>query len=211
MRHNNRRVKKFNNQRCYYSHVTDQIFTETVLNTFNETTKQNLGTLENFDSLLEARVYSTLKTFEKTTNGCNSTIKVHVTRQVSIEVKPSTMLFPAIIYKADFRVDLIDATDMLKILPIFIEAKGLETPEYRLKMKFLEYYDLETFLSITQVTDTRNPNSVVSSILLTDLPEFCITLIETFFDLRKQCPKITEIGNEIIAMIIDKASNADNN
>lgn len=211
MKRNYHKVHKFGNQISYYSHVTGQIFTHAVLSTFDESIVKNLGTLEKFDSLLEARVYSMLKTFQDVTNSSKTNIKVFITRQVPITVKPATLMFSEVVYKADFQLDLVDTTDRISPLTSFIEAKGIETPEYRLKMKFLEYYNPEIFMAILQVTDGRKPESITPSISVKELPEFCIKFVEMYFNLRAVAPGSFSDIEEAIAGIMATIVKTDNN
>ena len=211
MSHKYHKISKFSNQHCYYCHVTGQIFTEVVLNTFSEQTKESFGLLEKFDSLLEARVYAALKIFEAQTNASNLNIKAVITRQFPIEVKPKTTMFNAIIYQADFRFDLVDVKDKISPLTFFIEAKGIETPEYRLKMKFLEYCKPEEFHAILQVTNERKPSSIVPSISLKGLQKLLMKLVWMYFNLRMIPEEQLDNSEQIFDSLLEKIVNSEFN
>lgn len=199
------KYRKFSNQHCYYSNLTGQVFTQVSLSELEKKQAESLGILEKFDSLLEARVYAALKIFEAETNASKINFKAVITRQFPIEVKPETETFNPIIYKADFRLDLTDGTKRIAPMSAFIEAKGVETPEYRLKMKFLEYFEPSYFHAIVQVTDKRKPNSIVPSMSLKELPQFLIKMVETYFYLRMtpegQLDNYKQMAEDVVALL----------
>ena len=199
------KYRKFSNQHCYYSNLTGQVFTQVSLSDSEIKQAESLGILEKFDSLLEARVYAALKIFEAETNASKINVKAVITRQFPIEVKPETETFNPIIYKADFRLDLTDGTKRIAPMSAFIEAKGVETPEYRLKMKFLEYFEPVYFHAIVQVTDERKPNSIVPSMSLKELPQFLIKMVETYFYLRMtpegQLDDCKQMAENVVAIV----------
>jgi hypothetical protein len=197
MRNNSSKPKKYFNEPCYYSSFVRQIVTHAVFSTFTKEEKALLGTIEKFDSLLEANVYMLLKIFEETVNNESSCLKVFITRQFPIVVKPATDRFPSVIYLADFRIDLVGTEEPRLTMTSFIEAKGVETAEYRLKMKMLEHESPAIFNSILQVTSGNKSKSIVPSVPIRKLPNACIDMLEAFFHMNSASDLIEELISHV--------------
>lgn len=89
-----------------------------------------------FDSILEYKVFLAINDLLKKIDSS----QIRLERQYKVSIKPKTLKFAAIAWKADFV--LIHQSRGIILL---IEAKGKLTNEFMLKLKMLEFLDSSSF------------------------------------------------------------------